>query len=102
MPKATTSTAKTNINNVDIRYRATRKPITCKLHLHFAVLVRDLSKRGGKPDTDNLKKFMGVTPKRWEQLKQGNEPTLAEAAAYAHYMSIEVSDLYKIIPYKTK
>lgn len=84
---------------IDIRYWATRTTIKSKLHLHFAMVVAELQRRGAKPDTDKLKLYMGVSFKRWEQLKQGAAPTLAEAAAYAEYMSISITDLYKIIPY---
>lgn len=102
MPKATIQDNKANINTVDIRYRATRNPIKSKLHLHFAAFSAGLEERGGKADTDKLKLYMGVTYNRWEQLKHGAAPTLAEAAAYAHYMLIPITDLYKTIPYNKK
>jgi hypothetical protein len=99
MPK---QTIKKTLTPVDIRYRATRNPIKSKLHLHFADRTADLEERGGLPDTEKLKTYMGVTYNRWEQLKHGAEPTLAEAAAYADYMQLDIAELYTLIPYSTK
>lgn len=89
---------------IRINLTATRPTIVCYIPRHFNEQLYEL---GSMLETYKpSKKFLnhlGVTGKRFYQLMRGQSDFLLnEAAAYAEWYNIPLSELYKFIPINNK
>lgn len=85
---------------VRINLTATRKTIVCLIPKHFN---EQLSETGSMLETykpsEKFLNHLGITGKRFYQLMRGQSDfMLCEAAAYAAWYNIPLSELYKFIP----
>lgn len=99
------STKTTSVpTEIYLRTTATRPTIHCLIPEHFNDMLAETGQQLGTYKAD--KKFLdhlGVTGKRFHALMRGESNfLLCEAAAYAAWVKVPMSKLYKFIPLTTK